>query len=83
MWIQLCFSVQSKRPRIAKASHEIGKTFESCMGFIRCHLPMFILLENVGSMGPLNRREINAQLMDAGYIFFMIRVNCDNHATPA
>ena len=32
---------------------------------------------------PFNRRDINAQLMDVGYIFFMIRVNCDNHATLA
>ena len=55
--------------RTAKASHEIGKIFESCMGLIRCHLPMLMFLENVGSIGSVNRREINVQLMDVGYIF--------------
>ena len=62
---------------------KLARPSDPAWGSFECHLQMIIIFGNVGGMGAFNRREIRSQLMDVGYILFMIHVNCDNHATLA
>lgn len=59
-----------------------GSTFAGVCAFLRKRLPLFLILENVASMGKHNIEEVIARLRDIGYHCTDIVMNARLHGLP-